>query len=223
MKIIQILVGVVMVSGACLAQMREDTDLLSREAVIQMSVAVCLTNNNVAGLYNVQQQIAELERYLPPSVKGNEQLRETVWRSYLRLFRATKEITLPAGQYEDYMVRKQGYNIVKPMHHPEVARAIAFPTEETTLITNAVLRQELDQYRAAKKQMENNMRQKRALESIRSHILGYFKGIGHELSKGSNTQAIAQLRCQINELVPSADDRNIIFELLPEERPPVNP
>lgn len=223
MKIIQIIISVVIVSGACLAQMREEADLLSREAVIQMTVAVCLTNNNVDGLFNVQQQITELERCLPPSVKDKEQLRETVSRSYLRLFQATKEIVLPAGQYEHYVVRKKGYNIVKPMRHPEVARAIAFPTEEATLITNAVLRQELDQYRAAKTQMENNMRKNRVLASIRSHILGYFKGLGHELSEGSNTQAIAQLCCQINELVPSADDRIVIFELLPTERHSVTP
>ncbi len=207
----------VIVPGACLAQMKGEADLLSREAAIQKTVAVCVTNNNVDGLFNVQRQISELERCPPPSVKDKEQLRETVSRSYLRLFQATQEIVLPADQYDRYIVRKKGYNIVKPMRHPEVARAIAFPSEETTLITNAVLRQELDQYRAAKTQMENNMRKNRMLESIRSHILGYYKWLGCGLSEGSNTQAIAQVRSQIKEFIKTEDDRNMILELLPKE------
>jgi hypothetical protein len=173
MSITQTIMIAVIVPGACLAQMKGEADLLSREAAIQMTVAVCLTNNNVDGLFNVQRQISELERCPPPSVKGKKQLRETVSRSYLRLFQATKEIVLPADQYDRYIVRKEGYNIVKPMRHPEVARAIAFPSEETTLITNAVLRQELDQYRAAKTQMENNMEKTgclRAFDPIFSDI-----------------------------------------------------
>ena len=173
MSITQTIMIAVIVPGACLAQMKGEADLLSREAAIQMTVAVCLTNNNVDGLFNVQRQISELERCPPPSVKGKKQLRETVSRSYLRLFQATKEIVLPADQYDRYIVRKKGYNIVKPMRHPEVARAIAFPSEETTLITNAVLRQELDQYRAAKTQMENNMEKTgclRAFDPIFSDI-----------------------------------------------------
>ena len=56
----------VIVPGACLAQMEEVADLLSREAAIQMTVAACVTNNNVDGLFNVQRQISELERCLPP-------------------------------------------------------------------------------------------------------------------------------------------------------------
>ena len=173
MSITQTIMIAVIVPGACLAQMKGEADLLSREAAIQMTVAVCLTNNNVDGLFNVQRQISELERCPPPSVKDKKQLRETVSRSYLRLFQATKEIVLPADQYDRYIVRKKGYNIVKPMRHPEVARAIAFPSEETTLITNAVLRQELDQYRAAKTQMENNMEKTgclRAFDPIFSDI-----------------------------------------------------
>ena len=217
MNIVQTIMIAVIVPGACLAQMKGETDLLSREATIQKTVSVCLTNNNVDGLFNAQQQISELERCSSPSIKGKEQLRETVSRLYLRLFQATKEIVLPADQYDRYIVRKEGYNIVKPMRHPEVARAIAFPSEEPSLITNAVLRQELDQYRAAKTQMENNMRKNRVLESIRSHILGYYKWLGHELSEGSSTQAIAQVRSQIREFIKTEEDRNMILGLLPKE------
>lgn len=110
------------------------------------------------------------------------------------------------------------YNLMKPMRHPEVARAIAFPSEEATLITNAVLRQAFDQYRAAKKQMEDNMGKKRMLDSIQAHILGYFKGIGHEMSKSQNTQMMAQLRLSVTELIPSAKERDAILELLSPEQ-----
>jgi hypothetical protein len=65
--------------------------------------------------------------------------------------------------------------------------------------------------------MENNMRKNRMLESIRSHILGYYKWLGHELSEGSNTQAIAQVRSQIKEFIKTEDDRNMILESLPKE------
>jgi len=186
--------------------------------VIQTNVAVCLANNDVTGLRNVEQQIAELERRFSTSTKDHEQLLRTVSRLYLRLFRATREIALPANNYEDYIIKKQGYNLMKPMRHPEVARAIAFPSEEATLITNAVLRQAFDQYRAAKKQMEDNMGKKRMLDSIQAHILGYFKGIGHEMSKSQNTQMMAQLRLSVTELIPSAKERDAILELLSPEQ-----
>jgi hypothetical protein len=218
MRIIQVTINAAMISGLCQAQARDESGLLSRAAVIQANVAVCLKNNDVDGLHNVQQQISALERCVPPREKDSKPHLEAVARSYLKLFQATKEIMLPADQYEEYVVGKQGYNMVKPMRHPEAARAIAFPGEETLLITNAVLRQELNQYRAAKRQREDNMQRKRVLESIRFHVLGYFKGVGHELSKGEDTQASAQLRQQINELVRSANDRNAILELFPPKQ-----
>lgn len=218
MRIIKASICAVLASKLCLAQTWNQFDPLSCEAVIQTNVAVCLANNDVTGLRNVEQQIAELERRFSTSTKDHEQLLRTVSRLYLRLFRATREIALPANNYEDYIIKNQGYNLMKPMRHPEVARAIAFPSEEATLITNAVLRQAFDQYRAAKKQMEDNMGKKRMLDSIQAHILGYFKGIGHEMSKSQNTQMMAQLRLSVTELIPSAKERDAILELLSPEQ-----
>jgi hypothetical protein len=102
------------------------------------------------------------------------------------------------------------------MRHPGVARAIAFPSEEGILITNAVLRQELDQYREAEKQMEDNFRKTRMLENIRTQTLVFFKRIGGELSKETQTPQCsnALLMRQTNELIPSVVDRDILLETL---------
>jgi len=213
MNLIQTTVVAVLTSGMCLSQTQEQSGMLYCEAVIQTNVSVFLKNNDVAGLQHVQQQITEMERQIPFEVKDGELCQETVFRLYLRLFRATKEIVLTSDKYNAYIIKKSGYNLVKPMRYPEVARAVAFPNEEATLITNAVLRQELEQYQGAKKQMEDNIKKRRMLEGIQAHILGYFKWVNSEISKQSNNRTIERLRSHIVELIPSEDDRDAIFEL----------
>jgi hypothetical protein len=91
-----------------MARAEENADLSSRAAMIQTSMAVCITQNNVDGLYKVQQQIAELERYLLPNRKYPDRYLETVSQLYLRLFRTTRRVVLPADRYDDYVIKSKG-------------------------------------------------------------------------------------------------------------------
>lgn len=216
MKATQAIISMAMASGFCMAQADENLDLPSRAAMIQTNMAVCMIQNNVDGLYKVRQQIVELERHLLPRLKDSDQHLEIVSRLHLLIFRATREIDLPADRYDEYVIKKQGYNLSKPMRHPEVARAIAFPSEEVTLITNAVLRQEFDQYQKAKKQMEDNFQKTRMLETIRAQTLVFFKRTGIELPKETRQRSNALLSRQINELIPSEVDRDMLFEIFSE-------
>jgi hypothetical protein len=187
------------------------SSFLLNSGAIETNIFNAVNNDNIEELDVIPMQIRKLELFGTHPQRQAQEQQERIWTLRLKIFHAVRQFKDCAKTHHQELHS----TVALPSPSPTIARAYVFPAFEAELITNALLRQQFDQYCAANETRRKNIYRVRRLTSLEETTFYSLLDMIDAVLPEQRVFVFPIFTLRVTEIFPPGDDRDALLALVP--------